>query len=919
MFLTSKTGKVSLKHRSLGILSACILVFSVRAEVTLDGTFGSAGSLEGSDFQISADLGLQTGGNLFHSFGRFNIGENESANFTGPDNIQNILGRVTEGPSTIDGAINSTIPGANLFLMNPAGIVFGPGAKLDVQGAFYSTTADYIALQDGGRFNADPSPNEIQMLTAQPPEAFGFLSPDPEPITVEGSTLNPGDGNAIALVGGDIMVREATLSASGGGAVQLASARSTGEITLTDEGLATSSVTERGTVSLSGGSSLDLLDFSGQNPGRIVIRAGQFTIEEESSLGVLSFSSGTHIDIEANDIQINNSDVFVFGDDADVTIKAERSLEVADASSIQTLPLFVENGGDVAIEADSFTLSDGSYIETLTQTSGDSGNVTIAADHVLLAGQGITEDDTRISSVTSGGTGNAGSISITSRTGTGSTLHVRNGARISSLTSGQGEAGDIEVTIDRITLTGDPSADFTGIISQTMEQSIGRGGDIALTTNMLAVQNGAEVNTITSSAGSGGNIDVKANEIELVGDAQSDFTGISSQADNESIEDAGDIVIETGSLDVRAGAAVSSDTFGGGDAGEVQIRATEEVLLTGDGSERFTGISSQTNQQSTGSGGDITMTAGSLGIRNGAQISASTRNAERGGDISVTAEQILLSGDGAIPLTGITARASSESTGGDAGDILVTTEMLEVGDGAEINATTAGRGKGGNVEVRANDITVSDDAAITAQSTIAGLGSGDPGEVGKSGDIRINARDNLRLLNGGAISVRTEEANAGSIEVQAGELLHLRNKSSITTSAAGGNGGGGDILIDPVFVVLDGGSRIVAGAREGAGGNIQIVTDFLFRSPDSEIDASSELGVDGNVEIDSPDTDVISGTLGLPESLLNISGLLNDRCAARTQTSSSSFVVSGRGGVPPGPEMGVTGPGPDTCAVDQYE
>ncbi|MGH8652937.1 MAG: hypothetical protein ACREYE_12545 [Gammaproteobacteria bacterium] len=102
--------------------------------------------------------------------------------------------------------------------------------------------------------------------------------------------------------------------------------------------------------------------------------------------------------------------------------------------------------------------------------------------------------------------------------------------------------------------------------------------------------------------------------------------------------------------------------------------------------------------------------------------------------------------------------------------------------------------------------------------------------------------------------------------------------------------------------MLDGGSRIVANALEGSAGNIRIRTDFLFRSSDSEIKASNRFGVEGNVDIDSPDTDVISSALELPTSFLDAASLLSDRCSARTAKNASSFIVSDRGGVPPGPE-----------------
>jgi filamentous hemagglutinin family protein len=184
---------------ALGLIN---VLFPCQADITLDGSMGPAGALAGPNFQIGAELGRQVGSNLFHSFGVFNINSPESVTFSGPNSIDNILGRVTGGSaSTINGLLRSTIPEANLFFLNPAGVVFGPNASLNVQGSFHVSTADYLKLADGTRFDALPSSNDA-LLTTVPPEAFGFLGENPAGISLQGSFLQVPDGNMLSVVVG---------------------------------------------------------------------------------------------------------------------------------------------------------------------------------------------------------------------------------------------------------------------------------------------------------------------------------------------------------------------------------------------------------------------------------------------------------------------------------------------------------------------------------------------------------------------------------------------------------------------------------------------------------------------------------------------------------------------------------------------
>ncbi|NNM81707.1 MAG: filamentous hemagglutinin N-terminal domain-containing protein, partial [Burkholderiales bacterium] len=155
----------------------CLLIpCMAQAGIATDGTVGPAATLSGPNYSIPASLGTQVGSNLFHSFATFNIATGESATFSGPNSVSNIIARVTGGAqSSIDGLLRSTIPAANLYLINPGGIVFGPNAALDVGGSFHASTANYVKFADGGRFDASNPANDL--LTTAPVSAFGFLGP----------------------------------------------------------------------------------------------------------------------------------------------------------------------------------------------------------------------------------------------------------------------------------------------------------------------------------------------------------------------------------------------------------------------------------------------------------------------------------------------------------------------------------------------------------------------------------------------------------------------------------------------------------------------------------------------------------------------------------------------------------------------
>jgi filamentous haemagglutinin family N-terminal domain len=732
---------------SLMVLPACLCT-TAQAEITLDGSMGPSGALAGPDFQIGAELGQQRGANLFHSFGMFNINRSESATFSGPTSVDNILGRVTGGSaSSIDGLLRSTIPDANLFLLNPAGILFGPNATLDVQGSFHASTADFIRLEDGVQFNAVPSPDDA-LLTTAPPEAFGFLGENPAGISVQGSFLQVPEGKTLSVVGGDIKVADGSLYAPAG-RIDIASVASKGEVVTNAPDLGASSFEKLGKIEISHSSSsrpeiagdvIGNVDASGEGGGRVFIRGGEFVADS----------------------------AFVFAD---------------------TRGGGEGQGIDIGVTGQ-LTVRNGALITVDTLGPGRGGNLTIDAHDVLVDGFRVL---------------------------------------------GEGE--------NQFTRLSQISASSCGCaIKDPAKEDRARAGDLSITTERLEVSNGGQIGAATFGPGQGGNLKVNAKDVVLQGTGGGFPSGLFVTAEPGSSGDGGDLALTTNTLQVREGAVIAAGTSGPGRGGNLTINAHDVLVdgfaVLGEGENQFTQLS---------------------------EISASSFSA---------------------------IKDPGKEDSAKAGDLILTANRLELRNGGQIAAITFGPGRGGNVTVNATNIELRDGSTIAAESKSAAP------DAGESGSISITATDTLRLFNGSSVSVKTEQADAGSIDLHVGNLLHLRDQGSIAASVADGRGDGGNIRIDPRFTVLDRGSEIVAQARKGRGGNIEIVSDFFFKSPDSEVSASSKEGIQGTVEIDSPDIDITGGITVLPASFLEAAALLSERCAVRTARSQSSLILGGRGGLP---------------------
>ncbi|MEH2285567.1 MAG: S-layer family protein [Nostoc sp.] len=473
---------------------------------------------------------------------------------------------------------------------------------------------------------------------------------------------------------------------------------------------------------------------------------------------------------------------------------------------------------------------------------------------------------------------NAGSVQIQGRQ-----IQFTNGSLVLARNLGNLPGGDIRLqateAIDLIGRTAD-----TTIASGVRTEAVGVGasGNISVITPRLTLQLGAGLNSISVGVAPSGNIHIDATAIELSGFSPINPTGVSTLSTSGSGSgNAGDISVNANSLLLSNGAALTSATFGSGSSGKVAIRTNHTTLMGESPSGIYSNISSIT--LATGNAKTLTLDTAKLQILDGGAVAATTFFAGNGGDISINAtESIEISGRSRSNNSSINASAIRldplfrqqfgvpDILTANAGTVSITTPNLTVTDGGTVGVTSQGSGNSGSLNITANTI---------------------------------------RLDRQGSIQAQTESGNGGNIALQVGKLLVLRHNSAIAATA-GGNGNGGNININaPIIASLEN-SDIIANAFNGNGGNINITTQGIFGlkfrdqlTPDSDITASSQFGLSGTVQVNTIGVDPNSGLVELPANVIDPSQQIATGCA---NNQGSSFVATGRGGVPQNPNQQVT-------------
>jgi len=931
--------------------SSCIILLSINslsanAEVTLDGTLGRGGALPGPDYFIGADLGRHKGGNLFHSFQGFNLNSFESATFSGPNSVSNIISRVTGGnPSQIDGLIRSTIPNADMYFLNPYGIMFGPNAKLDVQGSFHASTADYLRLGDGGRFDARNPSNSI--LTVAPIESFGFFTNSPAEITAQDSQLVVPYGRALSLIGGDLRfqgtqpiqfddlniyaISATSLLKTSGGTLNLVAVGSSGEVIINNNDLI---LTGRG-----GNITLNrtLVDTSGLGSGDLKVRGGWLQMQDSTlQANTLGELDGGLMDIQLTESLYATSEPYNFlafasktlglGHAGSVAIKAQEF--TLDRVILGTNTLTEANAGNMEIDVTRFNLLNGAGITPSAIGGGISGQLTInASESVFISGRsighhlinGINFIDVPSFIENSNYPSKherteAGEINLTTQ------QFDLVGGYITSLSFGQNKAVNINIQANNINIT-----EGSMISSRKHGNTVGSTGNIRLiakdTLSLSGYRKGTFITPVdemtlenfpsaigsnTFGQGHGGDVSLIAQQLEVAGG----IIDTSSFGQGKG----GNLIIQADNANITEGGMIGASAQVTGAGGNIRLTVKDTLSLTGRRKEDFiiplTGIrlenwpsyiaSSTINK---GQAGDIDLIAQQINIAEG-YIASSSFAQGKAGNIIVNADNMNITEGGYI--------SSEAYATGAAGNIQLTVKdnlslsghmddarvVLLVGTQIEnspsgIFSDTYNQSQGGHIVVQTDSLDIADGAVITSNSY----------SLGDAGRITLQA-NHLHLQHGSISTTATQSGGGNIFLTGASGLLYLDN-GEITTSVAAGQGSGGDITIkNPQFIVLNQG-QIKAQADAGQGGNIRIVAEHFIKSYESLISASSKLGIDGEVKVDLPNDNVTEGLLALPITPIdNVSTFSKNPCEVHSleeYANRSSFDIHPIAGSPTSP------------------
>jgi len=704
--------KLPLRSNGLPVAVLCASVFVVlpaRGQIVPDGTLPVNSVVVPSGNTFTIEAGTATGSNLFHSFSEFSIPTGSAAIFNNGASIDSILARVTGGNiSNIDGLMSAN-GNANLFLLNPNGIVFGPNARLDLGGAFFATSAESVLFADGVEFSA-ANPEMTPLLTISVPSGLQFG--DAPGAIVNRSTVDRAEviapldaiglqvpGSTLALVGGDVQLEGGAVS-TGGGRLELGSVGDNQVVGIqaADGGLGLNydGVSAAGTVRLSDGA---IANSSGDRSGPIQIRANALEVDRSQ---IVAFNFG---DRNGGAIDIGAETVEFIGRNPVLTPEFINDfISQNDFSNLPTLPpglLVVTAGagesGSVAVDVRQLNLSATSFLITRSiMNGGRSGDILLNATEAIELRASSVLSNTSFEEI-----GDSGNITVNTRR----LSLLDSGQIISENFSANGRSGNVIVNAsESVSIVGVPllvldlgaaTNDASNAILGTGTEGL-EGGDTRITTGHLSIQQGGFVLATGVRGSQPGNITIEADTVEVTGTTPDEAASPSSIllgtfAPEETSLAGGDLTIVADELIVRDGGAISMDHFAFGTAGTLDITANSIELDNG---------SIQTGAIS-GEGANAILRAERLTLRNNSEI-----RGKAGSAFNVVFDFL------------------RTGTPGDGGNLTIEADTIVALDNSDIVTTTLDD-RGGRINIEADGIfglqareTLTNDSDIVPESRV---------------------------------------------------------------------------------------------------------------------------------------------------------------------------------------------------------
>lgn len=879
-------------------------VESAIAQVSPDSTLPTRVT-RSNNLNFTIEGGARSGGNLFHSFSEFSVPTGGSVVFNTVPGIQNILSRVTGGSiSTIDGLLGVNGQ-ANLFLLNPNGILFGNNARFAIGGSFIGTTAKSIRFTDGLEFSA-VNLTRPPLLTISTPIGL-------QPGTISDNSLAATITNRANLsTGQDLVLSADRLDLEG----QLQAGR---DLTLQAQttvrlrdSVAAPLIAKAGrNLTIQGNQSIDLLALS--HPQTQIMSGKTLRLISDGEIsGDAHFVSGGSLMFQTlrgspgkvvskfDPIIFANGDV-EFGDYTGVALKVEATGSITagniritgpdtavpvtdpDFAVLTTQPAVILRAGVPTVPAPNvpqlgvgdvptdfnagFPSAESSFgsitvgnIDTSDSTGGNGGSITLAAaGDIAVNGSLFATADSFDNS------GKGGAVSLLSKNGN---LFVGGMLSTSSYSAvgNSGDAGTIALTADNgsIELGSTVRAE-----SSTIYGDSANGGAISLTAGKdIAIADRVQASSYTTGSGSSGN--GGAISLKLNGNlsAQSSLETLSFAQDQGSSGNGGTLSIAAANGSVSIGGAYTGSTaFGGnsGNGGTISIATTNGDLSV------LSGLSSYSNS-ATGNSGDagpvsLTVTNGNLSINRGinALSYSDEGNSGRGGAIAVSTTRGDISTQGSFYSASISRRGAS----GNGGTIaLQASQGNIIGNGAtELNtfsiAPQGNAGNGGAVSLAAQN-QVSGVSILTASS------SAQSGAVTLSGAADFTLADSV-ILTSKQVSLEFASVDPIIVPVdgvgQSGDVVltsagNLSLSNSRIASDAKGNGAAGNVTLTSPGQMQFNNSQITSStSNRGQAGTIALTAgQNITLADNSKLSAfTSNSGKAGDIVINSPTITVTGG------------------------------------------------------------